>query len=127
MARYFSSQSCGFYDSDLHLVVPADAVEITPERHAELLQAQAEGMVIKADEAGEPLAVIPAPPSEAEQWRALRKRRGFLLTASDWTQMPDSPLTDALRSDWAAYRQALRDLPETVTDPATAEWPVAPA
>lgn len=44
----------------------------------------------------------------------LRAFRDNLLSQSDWTQMPDSPLTDAQRQAWAAYRQSLRDLPDTV-------------
>ena len=40
-----------------------------------------------------------------------RVNRNNLLAASDWTQMPDSPLTDEAKTSWATYRSALRDLP----------------
>lgn len=40
-----------------------------------------------------------------------RIRRQQLLDASDWRMLPDSPLTPDQRAAWAAYRQALRDLP----------------
>jgi len=40
----------------------------------------------------------------------LRKRRNQLLQESDWTQLPDSPLTDAKKTEWATYRQSLRDV-----------------
>ena len=43
----------------------------------------------------------------------LRLNRDALLTASDWTQVNDSPLTDAKKAEWATYRQALRDLPSS--------------
>jgi hypothetical protein len=43
----------------------------------------------------------------------LRKIRNIRLTASDWTQAADTPLTDAKKAEWATYRQALRDLPST--------------
>lgn len=33
------------------------------------------------------------------------------LKGSDWTQLPDSPLSEEKRAEWAAYRQAWRDLP----------------
>lgn len=49
----------------------------------------------------------------AENLAALRAKRDAALSASDWTQMPDSPLSDADKQAWATYRQALRDLPET--------------
>ena len=42
----------------------------------------------------------------------LRIQRASYLSWSDWTQVPDSPLTAEQRSAWQMYRQALRDLPE---------------
>lgn len=57
-------------------------------------------------------------------WERLRIRRDALLTATDHTQQLDHP-TD--RAAWAAYRQALRDLPDTTTDPRQALWPTPPA
>ena len=45
---------------------------------------------------------------------SLRSYRGILLKESDWTQMPDSPLTETKKQEWATYRQQLRDLPATV-------------
>ncbi len=44
-------------------------------------------------------------------WNAVRIERNTLLTESDWTQMPDSPLTDSKKIAWSTYRQSLRDLP----------------
>jgi len=38
------------------------------------------------------------------------ERRGRLITC-DWTQLPDAPLTDEEKAEWATYRQELRDLP----------------
>ena len=40
-----------------------------------------------------------------------RNTRNALLASSDWTQMPDSPLTDEAKTSWATYRSSLRDLP----------------
>jgi hypothetical protein len=54
----------------------------------------------------------------------VRSQRNKLLIASDWTQFTDSPLTPDKKTEWATYRQALRDLPGTVTDPT---WPTAPS
>jgi len=44
----------------------------------------------------------------------IRRKRNSLLTRSDWTQMPDSPLTEEDKILWATYRQQLRDLPEGI-------------
>lgn len=59
----------------------------------------------------------------------IRGRRGFELAHSDWTQVSDAPLTAAQKADWAAYRQALRDLPSTfagVTSENDIVWPNRP-
>ena len=44
-------------------------------------------------------------------WNAVRSERNALLSASDWTQLPDSALSDSKKTEWATYRQALRDVP----------------
>lgn len=41
--------------------------------------------------------------------------RNKQLSASDWTQLPDSPITDEQKQMWQTYRQALRDFPNTYT------------
>ena len=61
------------------------------------------------------------------EWAAIRTRRDQLLRASDFTQLPDFPATDAQRAEVTAYRQALRDIPEQVEKPAELVWPVLPA
>lgn len=47
----------------------------------------------------------------------IRGTRNQLLNACDWTQAVDC--TIAKKTEWATYRQALRDLPSTVTEPRT--------
>lgn len=59
------------------------------------------------------------------QWSSIRFFRGQKLKDSDWTQLPDAPLTAEQKSTWAAYRQALRDI-TTQTDPFNISWPIAP-
>lgn len=51
---------------------------------------------------------------EAAAFIELRYTRDKLLSECDWTQMPDSPLSEEKKLEWATYRQALRDLPSTV-------------
>lgn len=62
----------------------------------------------------------------AETVDSLRDRRNVLLSQSDWTQSPDSPLTDAKKAEWRTYRQALRDITNT-SDPANVTWPSKPS
>ena len=54
----------------------------------------------------------------------IRNQRNQLLKDCDWTQIADST---ADKTAWATYRQALRDLPSTITEPRTfADWPHNP-
>lgn len=52
-----------------------------------------------------------------DYWQEFRKIRNYKLSQSDWTQFPDSPLTEDQKNAWQVYRQELRDLPESITDP----------
>jgi len=54
-----------------------------------------------------------------------RLERNRLLAASDWTQTPDSPLSEKERKAWADYRQKLRDHMGKA-DPAKANLPKPP-
>jgi hypothetical protein len=42
----------------------------------------------------------------------VRKLRDYILKDTDWTQLPDVPLTPEQKTAWATYRQALRDITE---------------
>jgi hypothetical protein len=120
----YSKTTGGFYDFVIHgNGIPEDAVEITPAEHAALLESQSNGMAIIADSEGKPQAVKPTAP--VMTWDIVRIKRDELLAASDWTQLGDSPLTDAKCSEWATYRQALRDLTEA-SSPSAVIWPTAP-
>jgi hypothetical protein len=55
---------------------------------------------------------------------AVRAERDALLSACDWTQLPDVPGETAAM--WQAYRQALRDVTEQPGFPQAVVWPVAP-
>lgn len=60
----FAKSTGGFYDRAIHGDdFPADAVEITAEKHAALLQGQSEGKRIVADENGFPLLQAPPMPT----------------------------------------------------------------
>ncbi|MGV3771024.1 MAG: tail fiber assembly protein [Sphingobium phenoxybenzoativorans] len=123
---YFSATKLAFYDSAIHSTLPDDARAIEPATHAALLEAQADGMCIAANDNGDPIAVAQSFAADI-LLEDLRRRRDHLLTASDWTQMPDAPLDDAARLAWRTYRQQLRDLPGTTLDLTAIEWPVPPA
>jgi hypothetical protein len=60
---------------------------------------------------------------EDKLFKRIRKWRDVELVKSDWTQIEDAPVDKAA---WATYRQALRDLPASNTNPRLIEIPVAP-
>ena len=45
----------------------------------------------------------------------LRQRRNTLLSASDWTQLPDTTLTTAEKTAWMNYRTELRNITDGLT------------
>ena len=59
---------------------------------------------------------------------ANRATRNQLLSDSDWTQMPDSALTDEAKALWITYRTALRDITSHANWPNLdeADWPTKP-
>ena len=68
----------------------------------------------------------------------VRSQRDGVLRGSDWTQIGDAALGDHTAEEWATYRQALRDVPQTYSrvselttvDPdtgaVTSNWPTPP-
>lgn len=77
-----------------------------------------------------PEPVLPPLP-EDELFSMLRAHRDFLIAKTDYLFMSDYPISDAARAEWAAYRQALRDLPDQDGAPwdgggEATPWPVPP-
>ena len=58
----------------------------------------------------------------------LRGERNQLLLQSDVNVVPDrwNLMDVAAQTQWATYRQSLRDLPANTPDPANPTWPVEP-
>lgn len=75
-----------------------------------------------AEEVAQLRATLPDPKVVmAEQ---VRNHRNMLLTQSDWTQVADAPVDQAA---WAAYRTALRAIPQQAGFPDNVQWPNQPA
>ena len=107
MALHYAKSTNGFYHDDIHEVIPEDAVEITPEHHQSLMDAQATGKVIKSDENGHPVAVE-REIGEAEGRLMLAGEARAALAASDVTVIRRMEEGKPLPAEWAAYRKALR-------------------
>lgn len=65
-------------------------------------------------------------PTQEEKEQTIRNERNMRLSYTDWTQLPDSPLTAEQKAAYAEYRQALRDVPEQAGFPESIEWPEEP-
>jgi hypothetical protein len=68
-----------------------------------------------------------------DYWAELRSIREYRLLNCDWTQLPNAPLTEEKKIEWEVYRQKLRDLTDTISDPKPlvndsnhSDWPVVP-
>ena len=62
----------------------------------------------------------------ADFFPLIRNKRNELLKESDWTQVNDCPLSDSKKTEWATYRQELRDLTTTYFDAVAIEEIVFP-
>lgn len=56
----------------------------------------------------------------------VRSNRNILLRETDWTQIADAPLSEEKKTEYAAYRQLLRDITENCPDPINVVWPARP-
>lgn len=69
---------------------------------------------------------LATPEDLATMGSAVRSMRDTLLSHSDWTQLPDAPLTAEQMAAWRAHRQELRDIPRQARFPESVDWPVKP-
>ena len=56
-------------------------------------------------------------------WQTIRLDRNDRLNSSDHTQITDYP---GDKEAWSIYRQQLRDIPQTFTNPEEVVWPESP-
>lgn len=61
-----------------------------------------------------------------EQKSGVLEKRNALLYQSDWTQIPNNPLTSEQQQAWAVYRQELRDVTSQSGYPFNVIWPTPP-
>ena len=82
---------------------------------------------------GEFVSVVQVADMSAEEIQAakdsamanIRGQRNQLLKECDWTQIADCSIPK--KAEWTTYRQTLRDLPSTITEPRTfTDWPHNP-
>lgn len=119
MAIYFSPAALGFFSSELHSQLPADAIDITPQAHEALLAGQAEGKFIAAGPGGAPMLIDPPPPASVVPHSVTRfQARAALMQAGLFDQVTaavaaaeDPMITLA----WAESVELLRNSPTIAT------------
>jgi hypothetical protein len=91
-----------------------------------------EGQVLATDHTGEIDDVwdgssytTPTPPdnrTDEEKWADIRSKRNELLAKTDFYALSDVTMS----TEMTTYRQALRDIPSTQSDPDNITWPTKP-
>ena len=61
-----------------------------------------------------------------QKWANIRSQRYALLVASDWSVLPDSPLSPELLQQMKEYRQKLRDITKDYDNPDDVVFPINP-
>tara|TARA_Y100000004_G_C8681931_1_gene313753 strand:+ start:203 stop:577 length:375 start_codon:yes stop_codon:yes gene_type:complete len=64
------------------------------------------------------------PADQPDAWETIRQKRDQLIRESDWTMTPGATVDQA---QWTAYRQVLRDLPQTYENAEDVVWPTVPS
>lgn len=107
---FYSKSTGGFYATEIHGdSAPSDAVEITSEQHAALLEGQSQGKIIAADKNGKPVLKDPPPPTAEElQAQANAEARAY-LASTDWYVVRKAETGTEIPADILAKRQAARD------------------
>ena len=67
-----------------------------------------------------------ADPSDTSTWDDIRAKRDEILASTEWTMTTGATVDQA---QWAAYRQNLRDIPQTYSGktPDEVVWPTQPS
>lgn len=100
----------GFYTKEIHGDnIPTPNVELTEEQWQEAITGRyklVDGVHTHNPFTQEQL--------DAKELSIARSKRNNLLKESDWTQLPNNPLTAEKQEEWNVYRQKLRDIPKTI-------------
>ncbi len=120
---YYSPSKKGFYDTAVNYPsYPDDIFEVSKEEYKRLLtEHYSNSKIIVCNNNTLTLEEVPVNPLT---WDIVRFERNNRLQISDHTQLPDFP--EAKKTDWATYRQLLRDIPQTYATPQEVIWPTAP-
>lgn len=132
---FASKTTRGFYDAAIHSSMPDDVVEISAERHAELMEGQSVGKVIAWGNDGFPvLSELSLPSAEdiaatERTWRDQRLSETDGVVTRHRDELEDGLATTLAPAQYAelqVYRRALRNWPEAREFPLIEHRPLAP-
>ena len=113
----------GFYLEEIHgSNIPTPNIALTPQEWSQALTGDYK--VVEGAHTYSP-TTISEEQALANILQQVRGNRDALLAASDWTQLADSPLSSSKKTEWAVYRQQLRDITDS-SDLANVEFPATP-
>ena len=104
-------------EAKAHIATCGGFVDESPSDLAEYWTVDATKKTLTADNSSLASDVL------ADKWASIRSKRYKLLAESDY--MGNSDVT--MSSAWKTYRQALRDLPASESDPDDITWPTEPS
>ncbi len=107
---HYSKMNNAFYTQEIHGEnIPIDGVEITEEYYDELLDGQASGQMIVADDNGYPI-LLDRPPLSAEELQKLANAEArAYLDSTDWYVIRFIESGVAVPEDITLLRQQARD------------------
>lgn len=125
MNVFYSATTNSFYTTEINGDnMPDDVVELTAERHAELMNDVANGLMITHDDRGNPMSA-PYPAPTNEQLKSVCKQKAKTrLENTDYTQQADVRAALENVAEFDAYRAIIRNLfTKPVPNPT---WPDEP-
>jgi hypothetical protein len=89
---YYAASTGGFYRSDIHDAIPADAVEITEDLHTELIEGQSYGKIIAPPDVAHDLPWLADPPPPSLEELAAARRAKILARLAEIDAVSIRPL-----------------------------------
>ena len=115
-----NNQLIGWYDSEIHDNIPTPNIEVTDEQWQEAINNNYNK--INADGSGEVFEFRSNEIVNSAKWDLIRDKRNRLLAETDFYALPDVTMT----TEMSTYRQQLRDLPTSTSNPDDVVFPTKP-
>jgi hypothetical protein len=125
MSAYFCPSRQGFIHDEVITDIPEDAIPVSEKDYVYFLGEITKGKLIELVDG----KIVAREQEPNVSWDDIRKKRNTLLSACDWSQVADVPLTSAQKTAWNTYRQKLRDITDSAKqngDALSVVWPTAP-